>query len=92
VNCFSLKNAAFAALPIRCCYCIGIREENWGRAAKSVIYFKPIFSSPKQRRRLSPLSIEESEEEEPEAAAAAGRALFSRIKSSFCYKIFFALL
>jgi hypothetical protein len=91
VNCFSLKNAALAALPIRCCYCIGIREENWGRAAKSVIYFKPIFSSPKQRWRLSPLSIEESEEEEPEAAAA-GRALFSRIKSSFCYKIFFALL
>jgi hypothetical protein len=36
------------------------------------------------------LSIEESDEEEPEAAA--GRALFSRIKSSFCYKIFFARL
>jgi hypothetical protein len=87
---FSLKNAALAALPIRCCCCIGIREGNWGRAAKSVIYFKPIFSSPKQRWRLSHLSIEESDEDEPEAAA--GRALFSRIKSSFCYNIFFARL
>jgi hypothetical protein len=89
---FSLKNAALAALPIRCCCCTGIREGNWGRAAKSVIYFKPNFSSPKQRWRLSHLSIEESEEEEPEAAAAPGRALFSRIKSSICYKIFFARL
>jgi hypothetical protein len=35
-----------------------------------------------------------SDEKEREAAVvvATGRALFLRIKSSFCYKIFFALL
>jgi hypothetical protein len=39
--------------------------------------------------------VEESDEKEREAIATtvvAGRALFSRIKSSFCYKICFALL